>query len=213
VVQNGNVNDVRLFFEDSDISVDVSTRGKNGKTALHLAAAKADWETARYLLERGGAIDAYDDDGNTALHYAVSINDSTTVRMLLECGADFTIRNSNKVTASELAAEKGVTEIIHLLDKPPLGTKLPEVLLTGPQKGPKMPTGLEKLVCDQFNAHITYFSATSVQPTVPMKVTELLYGDKVKDLELDSKDSGDRFRREAYRWIHLPANNVSRRLR
>ena len=54
----------------SDGGADVNFVGKDGKTALHVAARRGHWEVTKMLLEHKADASITDDNGNTALHLA-----------------------------------------------------------------------------------------------------------------------------------------------
>lgn len=68
--------DVREEFKALlDSGVDVNSRDRGGRTALHLAAKQGQVELARYLLSRGADVNARDALGRTSLMLAIGPSD------------------------------------------------------------------------------------------------------------------------------------------
>jgi hypothetical protein len=77
---------------------------KEGNTPMHLAA-KNDQPKSIVLLEEGGAsLDAQNDLGNTPLHEAIKAKAFLALKMLIERGADIYVKNKEKMTCGEAAA-------------------------------------------------------------------------------------------------------------
>jgi ankyrin repeat protein len=74
-----------------------------GYTALHFAAAAGDDEITRLLLEHHAYIDAEAPARYTPLMMAAREGHESTVRLLLEAGADATLKNSEALTAAQIA--------------------------------------------------------------------------------------------------------------
>jgi ankyrin repeat protein len=93
-----------------------------GWTALHYAAAAGDDAIARQLLERGAAIDAPSPPASgkfTPLMMAAREGHDRTVQLLLRAGADPALRNSEGLTAQQIAARAGHQFIADALVNPP----------------------------------------------------------------------------------------------
>lgn len=75
-----------------------------GYTALHFAAAAGDDEITRILLEHHAYIDAEAPARYTPLMMAAREGQESTVRVLLEAGADATLKNTEALTAAQIAA-------------------------------------------------------------------------------------------------------------
>ena len=78
---------------------DLNTRGEDGGTPLHAAAARGNDEVVTLLLAAGVDVDAKKADGGTALHSAAFLCHEGIVRALLSNGADKMIRNGSGATA------------------------------------------------------------------------------------------------------------------
>ncbi|MEI0799361.1 ankyrin repeat domain-containing protein [Brachyspira intermedia] len=84
----------------------------NGDTPLHNAALLGNTNTLTALMNRTPInINAQNIDGNTPLHLAVKNHNSNTYRFLLLKGADYTIKNYDGKTASDLLYGDGVESI------------------------------------------------------------------------------------------------------
>ncbi|MDO6992644.1 ankyrin repeat domain-containing protein [Brachyspira innocens] len=83
-----------------------------GDTPLHNAAALGNTNTLTALMNRTPInINAQNIDGNTPLHFAVKNHNSNTYRFLLLKGADYTIKNYDGKTASDLLYADGIESI------------------------------------------------------------------------------------------------------
>lgn len=106
-------------------------------------------EDSRYLkkaLKRSG-INHQDFDGNTAMHSACECGRSSVVSFLLEQNADINITNHQGITALQVAASKGHTEIVILLDS----WKKNSV-----KDAPPSPTSIWKIFTSKFFESYTY---------------------------------------------------------
>ncbi|KLI13114.1 ankyrin [Brachyspira hyodysenteriae] len=87
-----------------------------GDTPLHNAAALGNTNTLIALMNRTPInINAQNIDGNTPLHFAVKNHNSNTYRFLLLKGADYTIKNYDGKTASDLLYGDGVESIENII--------------------------------------------------------------------------------------------------
>lgn len=87
----------------------------NGKTLLHLAAAKGDLEVAAWLLDHGADVhavidcaDACADRGYTPLHSGMAFRDDQMTELLLSRGARMETTGSDGRTAMHVAAARGL---------------------------------------------------------------------------------------------------------
>ncbi|CAE8684154.1 unnamed protein product [Polarella glacialis] len=113
----GRTEMLRLLLAN-DAEVDLPKRqgsGYAGRTALHCAALRLQFECCEILIRHGASVHARDAHGATVLHMAaleplclVGNQDPnakmTTVRLLLEAKADPSVRNDAGHTAAELLA-------------------------------------------------------------------------------------------------------------
>ncbi|MRX74179.1 M48 family metalloprotease [Bacillus lacus] len=95
---------------------DVTMRGVDGYTPLHLAVYWQFGEIVMLLLQNGADVDSQDDYGNTPLHNAVYNGDEELIRLLIKEGSNPQIPNSEGLTAADLADEEGIEESMLLLE-------------------------------------------------------------------------------------------------
>lgn len=78
-----------------------------GRTALHLAAARGHGGAVTELWARGAAMDASDLHGWTALHYASRAGHSEVALQLVIAGSLVSASDPHGISAAHLAAERG----------------------------------------------------------------------------------------------------------
>lgn len=94
---------------------DVNATGNDGRRALHFAAEYRQTETVKALVAAGAEVNAQDKTGNSALHFCCAGGDEKTARFLLRKGADGTLRNNGGASPADIAAEKGLNDVLEML--------------------------------------------------------------------------------------------------
>ena len=97
--------------------VEVEAKGKDGLTALHLAARCGCDSAVEFLIRRLGAeLNAESGDGNTALHLTCAGGHGSTAELLIrELGADMNAKNRDGRNALHLACAGGHDITVELL--------------------------------------------------------------------------------------------------
>jgi len=72
-------------------------------TPLHYACARGHLDVAQFLIANGAAVDSLSLGNTTPLMMAVQSGNEPLVKLLLDKGADLQIRNSNGLTAIDIA--------------------------------------------------------------------------------------------------------------
>ena len=191
--------------ENSSLLIE-QARGKAGKTALHLAAKSGHLEIIQLLLERGADINTRDRKGKTALHLAAKSGHLDITKLLLERGADASIATNRGLTARDLVRKE---DIRRHFDKPPAVDwhNLKDQISKKPQTAPPKPPEELREFCLDKTARVFYYSGAKVQPQ-QMTIYDLIYDGKLTEGKLtENPDQPDT--KSAYRWIHLPVNDVS----
>merc|ERR1711953_989481 len=88
-------------------------------TSLHHALAKAKWDCARILIEKGADLDVLNEGGcfGSSLHYAVYQGNEEFVKLILSKGADLNSADEESLTPLHMAARDGQGEIALMLVK------------------------------------------------------------------------------------------------
>jgi ankyrin repeat protein len=74
-----------------------------GWTPLHYACARGQLEVAQFLISNGAIVDSMSLGNTTPLMMAVQSGNEQLVKLLLDKGADLQLRNSNGLTAIDIA--------------------------------------------------------------------------------------------------------------
>ena len=84
-------------------------------TPLHYACAKGQLDVAQFLIANGAIVDSMSLGNTTPLMMAVNSGNDQLVKLLLDKGADLQLRNTNGLTAIDIA---------DIYDKPPISEGL-----------------------------------------------------------------------------------------
>ena len=105
---------IRKFIDSDRVNTDVT--GREGQTALILAARGCHFEMASHLIDVGAQLDiAETTNGGTALMYASAYGCPKIVRKLLKAGADKDKENYAEQTAMRLAILHKQTDVLKIL--------------------------------------------------------------------------------------------------
>ena len=95
---DGNLPVVKALVEKRNAQID-----HIGWTPLHYACAKGQLEVSKYLIAKGAIIDSLSVGDNTPLIMAVQSGNEELVALLLSKGADIRLKNSQGLTAIDIA--------------------------------------------------------------------------------------------------------------
>lgn len=109
--------DVAEYLLKTDAARMVNAENLDGRTPLHLAAAKKNRKLLQQMIDAGGDVNLPDRQGFTPLHDAICSHDVKTVKLLIDNGADISKPTARmRVTPLILAIQqKGDAEIVRLL--------------------------------------------------------------------------------------------------
>ena len=218
---------------------DISACNNRGRTALHLAAESNHEEMVKLLLEHGANPRLVSDGGWTPLHNAAQLGYADIVSILLannvnnpNLNANVNAELSNGMTPLHWAAFNGHEEVVKLLlakretsvaikdsfDRTPMLCAAERhhkqiVQLLSPARAADRLSPAAESACKSFEATIVDFGdfrEGRKQLVLKHSVYELLYG---WDEDLDKPTvpilpKNIKYQ-PSFRWVHLPANNVS----
>ena len=205
---NGQHEVVEKLICEHKASVDVKT--KDGWEPLHYAAAGIgdSVETVRALLSETTDMNSETRSGRTALHIAAETGNVEVLRHLLTFrtgsrGVNVTKRDVFGNSALVCAAKPGHRDIVGLL---------------APYSGPALGAVAQK-AAEEIKASVVDFEPERRNRPrhTPRRVFDLIFGSPPVSLEqeklLERRDSITDSQHEehpskAFRWVHLPANNV-----
>ena len=213
----------------------IESSNNRGKTALHLAAEGGREAAVRTLLDHGANARAMSDGGWTALHNASEKGHAGVVKLLLQHKADPNASTSSGNTPLHWAAQNGFEEVVRLLLAHPGVNRTakdvdettpmlraaqrkhkPIVQLFSPSDPGNWPTGLALEACKGhdgkgFHARVVDFGMEQRQNNVDKcSVFDLLYEkDEKEGRPLVTTVVRNVKSKPAFRWIHLPANNMA----
>ncbi|MGI9525581.1 MAG: ankyrin repeat domain-containing protein [Weeksellaceae bacterium] len=97
-------NSVDTFVYLNELDVDFNLKNKEGKTALHEAAANnPEKEVIEYLIKMGNQPNTKDKDGNPAIFYAVAQNNKTAITVLSQYIQNLDYQNNASETLMSYA--------------------------------------------------------------------------------------------------------------
>ncbi|VDI52632.1 ankyrin repeat domain-containing protein 46-like [Mytilus galloprovincialis] len=106
-VLDGNV-DLTINLLESR-KFDLNKRDKQGRTLLHYAACRGQYEIVELLLEQGAKAHLKDKNGNTPLHWC---GHAEVIDLLINQGAKVDDRNCIGATPKEMAKRRGVPRAV-----------------------------------------------------------------------------------------------------
>ncbi|XP_059488485.1 uncharacterized protein LOC132204174 isoform X2 [Neocloeon triangulifer] len=104
----GKLENVQYFLGLNGFSVE--KKGKQGKTALHMAAEKGHSDVAKFLLSKGADVNVRNDDNDTPLTLAARFSNEEMCRFLVDNGADLKAVDKDGDDALNLACLTGKLE-------------------------------------------------------------------------------------------------------
>lgn len=169
-----------------------------GWTPLHNAAQAGTASCVSLLLDSGVDVNAGLSNGMTSLHWAAFNGHNEVIRIILDRPeANLAIKDSFDRTALLCAAERGHYEVCAMLSPGRTGKRL---------------QGAARLACDKLEATVVDFGMElqeGRQRVFKYSVFDLLYGwDDVSDKPRVPLRVKNIKHKPAFRWVHLPANNV-----
>lgn len=114
-IESGNLDAARLFLSAN--AVPTISCGKTQLNVLHIATIHGDADSLKYLLQTKAVelIDTQTAEGDTSLHLAVRVGKEEIVSLLLAAGAYPKIKNTEDLTAIELARVQQKSNIANLI--------------------------------------------------------------------------------------------------
>jgi len=94
----GNLPLVKTLVQDKKAQID-----HIGWTPLHYASSRGRFEIAQFLLANGAIVDSMSPGNTTPLMMAVQSGNEELIKLLLDKGADLQVRNSNGLSAIDIA--------------------------------------------------------------------------------------------------------------
>ena len=202
--------------------VNPNTKNAAGQTPLTLAAEAGHLEVVQQLLKDIRVdVNTRDNDSMTPLLHAVQAGHVEVIKKLLAAGAVASLASSYGQTAQDLVREKLLSppnkhdqmkyrRIKNILEAPPPITTrgsgqggLENIMSVVETVWPPDSSYRRSGICKAFQARVEFHRQGGFQPWIT-PVWDLLYGDSLpSDLVNWRRSFAD------WKWIHLPANNVS----
>ena len=181
-----------------DHDADPRVASDGGWTPLHNAAQAGAASCVSLLLNAGVDVNAVLSNGMTPLHWASYNGSREVVGIIVDRPeANLAIKDSFNRTALLCAAERRHDEVCAMLSPGRTGKRL---------------QGAAKLACDRLEATVVDFGMElreGRQRVFKYSVYDLLYGwDDISDKPRVPLRVKNIKHKPAFRWVHLPANNV-----
>ena len=179
---HGNEWVVRLF-SDHVLSVDVAD--DDGKTGLHKAARQGHERVAAALLEFGADLNKQDVWGSTPMDEALRGNHNSIVRLFM--------RHRGALVASSKPAADASLATFRPTEKPKLDRFI----------------GMNATIVDFYVDRSDEGDDLEEHRVERTAVETLLWGDRLGSDTSSENSSSEEYPEPDFKWIHLPANNVS----
>lgn len=230
---NGNVALVAaLLSGELGKKADISAANNRGRNALHLAAESNHVEMLKLLIRYGADPQSPSDGGWTALHNAAQNGHTGAVALLLAENANVNAELSNGMSPLHWAAFNGHEEVVKLLlAKPETNIAIKDsfdrtpmlcaaerhhndlVQILSPTRAADRLSENARRACKEFEATVVDFGNFrdgKKELVFKHSVYDLLYGwdESTNKPTIPTLAKNIKYQ-PAFRWIHLPANNVS----
>ncbi|KAK8380311.1 hypothetical protein O3P69_016726 [Scylla paramamosain] len=113
-VEEGNLPGLEKLFTVAQ-NIDVNMANKHGESAIHLSCGLGQLDALRFLVKKGGGIEATDAQGDTPLHWAARQGHAHIIAYLIEQGAQINTQNKNGETCLHVACRYGHTMVVQNL--------------------------------------------------------------------------------------------------
>ncbi|KAJ5937653.1 hypothetical protein N7454_003995 [Penicillium verhagenii] len=225
---SGNVRFAELLLSrpDGGPKAEIDSTELRGKTALHVATAHNRADMVKLLLSHGADVNRPSDGGWTPLHYSSDSGHEDIVTILLQAGALVNSQLLNGTTPLHHAAQGGHTKVVELLlERPEVKRQIRDnfgstpflraaqfkrkdiVLMLNPVNNVEVLSEDAKQAAAAFDSTIVDFGDYHNNNRITrMSVFNLLYG---RDTVNPRKPAMPVSPVSAFRWIHLPVNELS----
>lgn len=113
-VEEGNLPGLEKLFTVAQ-NIDVNMANKHGESAIHLSCGLGQLDALRFLVKKGGGIEATDAQGDTPLHWAARQGHAHIIAYLIEQGAQINTQNKSGETCLHVACRYGHTMVVQNL--------------------------------------------------------------------------------------------------
>lgn len=113
--RNGDLSIVKMILKKDPAKLNATDDWKH--TVLHWACMRANWDVARYLINKGADLNMKGGDGGTPINWAVHHDNVDILRLMIQKGAKLNIRNRWGMTELHTAIWRGCIRVVeYLLD-------------------------------------------------------------------------------------------------